>query len=321
MAKMKQSNKRDYIDKLNNEFVKLSVQNGYGEYKKFYEKIFDKILTKYEKNGKISLKEIREVIDTVQLKDNNMKFQIVSSIMLSGITNVIENQKLDKEDKDMFLPIAVLVAAYSITKPDILAKKTITITKGILSNDYTKLSVKDKQIAKGLKKFINSNTKTIEKNLSLYNTKNKKDIKRVKRNLTTSIDRDIKRQSKVKVRVYTKDGSILVNQTKDDIKKFIKTKYQGQIQWRIKRYIETETHSMIEQVKYDMHNDLGYTKKTWVTQRDRDVRKSHNKLQGKKIDIDKKFRVGGSWAMHPSDKSLPPKEYFNCRCFLVYTKQ
>ena len=54
--------------------------------------------------------------------------------------------------------------------------------------------------------------------------------------------------------------------------------------------------------------------------RDRKERKTHLKIGGEVIAIDKAFVVGKSLMMFPKDESLgaDPEEIVNCRCTIKY---
>lgn len=60
--------------------------------------------------------------------------------------------------------------------------------------------------------------------------------------------------------------------------------------------------------------------KTWNTKTDSRVRRTHQDLQSEKINVNDDFNVGGSRAKFPRQKSLPPKEKINCRCWLEFSK-
>lgn len=58
--------------------------------------------------------------------------------------------------------------------------------------------------------------------------------------------------------------------------------------------------------------------KTWVTQGDKKVRKSHRSAEGQTRDLEDEYRVGTSYALYPRDPMLPASERVNCRCFERY---
>lgn len=64
----------------------------------------------------------------------------------------------------------------------------------------------------------------------------------------------------------------------------------------------------------------GKTKKTWVTMRDRRVRKTHAEISGNTIPINEPFVVGNELLMFPKDTSLGGyAEVANCRCLAKYS--
>ena len=65
----------------------------------------------------------------------------------------------------------------------------------------------------------------------------------------------------------------------------------------------------------------GKTKKEWVTEKDAKVRKTHQLVSGKKIDINDMFYVGGIPMRFPKDYEYAeafPQETINCRCRVKY---
>lgn len=63
----------------------------------------------------------------------------------------------------------------------------------------------------------------------------------------------------------------------------------------------------------------GYTRKTWITEGDKKVRKTHREVDMKEIPIDEYFLVGDSLMMYPHDFNAEAKETVNCRCSIVYS--
>lgn len=59
-------------------------------------------------------------------------------------------------------------------------------------------------------------------------------------------------------------------------------------------------------------------KKQWGSTADERTRPTHNSADGQIRDMDKKFRVGGSFLMFPGDPEGPAKEIINCRCAVLY---
>lgn len=64
----------------------------------------------------------------------------------------------------------------------------------------------------------------------------------------------------------------------------------------------------------------GYTKKGWLSMRDRRVRDTHREVDGTVLPIEEPFEVGGYLMMTPKDDSMgaPDEEIANCRCSLEF---
>ena len=69
---------------------------------------------------------------------------------------------------------------------------------------------------------------------------------------------------------------------------------------------------------YDRAVEMGIKlQKQWMSTRDDRTRDSHILANGQRVDVDKKFSVGGSELMYPGDVSGSPAEVYNCRCTMV----
>lgn len=84
---------------------------------------------------------------------------------------------------------------------------------------------------------------------------------------------------------------------------------------------ETETSIL---VNYDENEQAmldGYTYKTWNTMRDKKVRHTHEAVDGKTIQIDQPFTVGGYHMQFPADadSDAPLEEICGCRCWIEYS--
>lgn len=66
--------------------------------------------------------------------------------------------------------------------------------------------------------------------------------------------------------------------------------------------------------------DRGNTRKTWITEADDKVRKTHEEVHGTELPINDYFVVGNSYMLFPGDMSrdAEEKEISNCRCFCTY---
>ena len=84
---------------------------------------------------------------------------------------------------------------------------------------------------------------------------------------------------------------------------------------------ENESNAVHNRKQRDDAIVNGATHKTWITKRDKRVRKTHVAADGQTVEIDKPFLVGGYEMMFPMDKSrgAHSKECINCRCVTIYS--
>ena len=83
---------------------------------------------------------------------------------------------------------------------------------------------------------------------------------------------------------------------------------------------ENEANSFCNYENLQEAIEQGYTMKQWVTERDSRVRKTHKKIDGKTIPIDKYFEFPDCKGLFPHDASnLSDKELANCRCTLKFS--
>lgn len=83
-----------------------------------------------------------------------------------------------------------------------------------------------------------------------------------------------------------------------------------------------EANSILGYRQLQEAKDKGYTRKTWITEGDRKVRKTHREVGMMEIPIDEYFLVGDSLMMYPHDNitfDIDPKEVINCRCSVMYS--
>lgn len=83
-----------------------------------------------------------------------------------------------------------------------------------------------------------------------------------------------------------------------------------------------EANSILGYRQLQEAKDRGYTRKTWITEGDKKVRKTHREVDMREISIDEYFFVGDSLMMYPHDNitfDIDPKEVINCRCSVVYS--
>lgn len=83
-----------------------------------------------------------------------------------------------------------------------------------------------------------------------------------------------------------------------------------------------EANSILGYRQFQEAKNRGYTRKTWITEGDKKVRKTHREVDMQEIQIDEYFLVGDSLMMYPHDNitfDIDPKEVINCRCSVVYS--
>lgn len=83
-----------------------------------------------------------------------------------------------------------------------------------------------------------------------------------------------------------------------------------------------EANSILGYRQLQEAKDKGYTRKTWITEGDKKVRKTHREVDMQEIPIDEYFLVGDSLMMYAHDNitfNIDPKEVINCRCSVVYS--
>lgn len=65
--------------------------------------------------------------------------------------------------------------------------------------------------------------------------------------------------------------------------------------------------------------EKGYTRKTWITERDNRVRKTHREVDRETLGITEMFLVGNSLMAYPHDFNAEAKEVCGCRCSIKYS--
>lgn len=79
-----------------------------------------------------------------------------------------------------------------------------------------------------------------------------------------------------------------------------------------------EANSILGYRQFREAKERGYTRKTWITEKDKKVSKTHREVGMREIPIDEYFLVGKSLMMYPHDFNAEAKETVNCRCSIVY---
>lgn len=86
-----------------------------------------------------------------------------------------------------------------------------------------------------------------------------------------------------------------------------------------------EANSILGYRQLQEAKDKGYTRKTWITEGDRKVRKTHREVDMQEIPLFDYFVVGNSLMLFPHDniseygRYAEPKEIINCRCSISYS--
>lgn len=83
---------------------------------------------------------------------------------------------------------------------------------------------------------------------------------------------------------------------------------------------ENEANSILNYEELQDAIEQGYTMKTWLTENDNRVRKTHRAVDGKTIPIEDYFQFPDCKGLFPHDyENLSDKELANCRCTLKYS--
>lgn len=85
---------------------------------------------------------------------------------------------------------------------------------------------------------------------------------------------------------------------------------------------ENEANSILNYEDYQRAVEAGYRFKEWRGVMDAKERKSHVKMEGKKIPIDDYFIFDDCYMFAPHDEvNGTPEQTINCRCSVKYTKE
>lgn len=117
-----------------------------------------------------------------------------------------------------------------------------------------------------------------------------------------------------KVREMDEEGADL-----KDIKKQVRDMIGARGSWRRGLAIHSAT-ALLEGVKNAVYAEAGpLVDRRWNTQRDENVRKSHDDARGQRQRAGSPFTVGGYPLLYPGDPTAPIEETANCRCYLTYS--
>ena len=321
--------KKVIIDNLNSAFIEQGIKSNTRDYEKFFDKTISRSLGLLPKDN-VTNKDLRRVVNGININKSSYLRQTYNMTVLSGLTNIIENQRIKLEDRALLLPLLLILSRYPTTKPVTLALKIDKVTKAILSNKISTLSGTEKAIAPSLRKYYNSNSTFIKEQLAINRKKIVKIHREIKSNVSKTILKTLKSEIIERITIVTDDKfkDIKRPKTFKEIRESMRSKFGKQIDYRVRRIVDTELHDLAENTKHNQHLMMGYTHKKWNTQGDSLVRDetqaNHKALNSVTIPVKNKFKMvgkAGGRALYPSDPSLPPSQRINCRCFLTYVKR
>lgn len=326
MATQKQ--KQRIIDNLNQSFINLAMDNTKRDFEIFFDKTIAETLRTFPED--VTAKQIREVVNKIPIQRTTFLRQTYNMVALSGIINIVENQRILAADKKFLTPILPVIARYSVRNPDLLAKKIDQLSVAAITKNKSRLPKNDQSLFKNIDEYFNANERFISDELKENKVRLTRIHREIKSNISKIILKDLKREIRTRVTVLVeRDGlteRVKRPQTFDEIRKKLRDKYGEQIDFRVRRIVDTEMHDLSEKSTFNHHLLMGYTHKKWNTQGDARVRDdkkaNHVAMQGVTIPIKNKFRVaGGGTGLYPGDPQLPPRQRINCRCFLTFVRR
>ena len=149
---------------------------------------------------------------------------------------------------------------------------------------------------------------------------------------------ELKKRYKSEVSKYIKDATYLNNYIDDFCEQAINTTVKHVLDRNDTSYNDdleenyylsqeralvngvNEGNSIFNQDDYINAKDSGKKTKTWISERDERVRKTHLEADSQTVLIDEPFVVGDSLLLYPKDTSLgaSASEIVNCRCTVIY---
>lgn len=84
-----------------------------------------------------------------------------------------------------------------------------------------------------------------------------------------------------------------------------------------------EAQTVLNRNDFNIAKAKGYSRKTWISERDNRVRPTHQIVDGTTIPINEFFEVGKARLLYPHDwlnGSANPEELINCRCVVRYVR-
>jgi hypothetical protein len=328
MASAKQ--KKAIIDKLNDAFIERGIKSNTIAYKRFFDKAITESL-KASKGKAVGSRAIKKALNSIVINKSAYVRQTYNMAVLSGITNIIENQGISALDRKTLAPLITLLDKYPVTKPELLAAKVDIITVAILSGKVSSLNSVEKAVTPMVRRYYNNNLPFIKESLKVNRVNIINVNKQIKSNISRTIAKELRSQINQRVTIVTDPKFKAVKRPKTfaEIRKDMRAKFGEQIDFRVRRLVDTELHDLAENTKLNQHLLMGYTHKKWNSQGDSKVRNdrkgktqaSHVVMDGTIIPVKNKFKMfGGGSGLYPSDPQLPPKDRINCRCFLTFTR-
>ena len=279
------------IDQINDAFIKVLTEENATQYVKYIKSIRKQMIDDIEN---LDANRVKQIIKSAEINIDNivLLFTLQSAILL-----VLDKSKPKKTLDPSLFPIIALVGMYSLKRPERFVRKVSKLVKG------TGLNERDKKAQAIIKGFKKDNTKVL------------KDARKIARN---QLDRSILKSKTSKNMQKDLHNMIKEKKSIKEIKNTLVRKYNSLS--NVERALDTELHAQSEYVRRVHSEALGYTHKTWKTQFDSRVRKTHfhNGVVNQRVPIGSDFRAGGLRAEQPGDTQLPPSDRIRCRCYLVY---
>lgn len=112
-------------------------------------------------------------------------------------------------------------------------------------------------------------------------------------------------------------AGIEAGETMQEISDRVKAAFNGIDATRAATIATTETGYAYETGRSMAMRRAGVKWKQWVTSMDGRERATHAACNGKAVEFDQPFEVGGYLMMHPCDPAGGPEEVINCRCICI----
>ena len=139
-------------------------------------------------------------------------------------------------------------------------------------------------------------------------------------------------------RILSEHAESIESTTLDDLRREItqgldENETINQIQSRVRGYMEdaesnrsrliaqTTATAGFENGQLQSFREAGFERKRWISQRDSNVRESHEEADGQEVALEMPFTVGGASLMHPADPSGPADEVARCRCTMFPVRE